>query len=297
MLSLKLKTFSFSLILLVILGLPASVFGATAYLDLNQSQVSVGDSILVNLRLDTEGESINAVDGLLLLVAGADKVAIKDYNLAGSALKQWPRTPSFDPIKKEISYVGGTPGGFQQKDALLFQVVLTALKPGRLTFKPGQMAIYLNDGKAKTVSVIARPLSLEIATGSDKTEDAWAKLLSQDKTPPAAFDLNLVSDPTLFNGHYFITFNTLDLQSGISFYEVKEGSLPVRRSGSPYVLQNNNPQEPIMVIAHDKAGNLRTATLNSSNNFSTLLPKVLITLLLILIIMLFYNRRARWKIK
>jgi hypothetical protein len=121
---------------------------------------------------------------------------------------------------------------------------------------------YLNDGKGTPVSVSKQALTISVAkpVKGSLPKDNWQDLLVADNTPPEPFVINLYQDPETNDGQKFIDFYATDNQTGVAYYEVLEGDLAPVRSGSPYILQNQLAPLPlkISVIAHDKAGNLRT---------------------------------------
>ena len=93
------------------------------------------------------------------------------------------------------------------------------------------------------------------------------KKLTEDKIPPEPFGILVLKDPQVFEGKYFITFNTQDKQTGIDHYEVKEGNKDWKIAESPYLLEDQKLQSIIKVKAIDKAGNERVV------EFSPYLPK------------------------
>ena len=106
-----------SLILVVFSGLPSVAKAATLYL-LPQSQtIYQGDSFLVTVWVDTEGEDINAIEGYLSF--SQDELEIIDIGKGGSILKLWPKEPSYSNQTGEISFIGGIPTGFQGQGELL----------------------------------------------------------------------------------------------------------------------------------------------------------------------------------
>ena len=59
--------------------------------------------------------------------------------------------------------------------------------------------------------------------------------------------------------NYFLVFSGIDKQTGIDYYEVKEGQGNWKRAEFPYVLEDQTLQGIIEVRAVDKAGNERIA--------------------------------------
>jgi len=136
--------FSFSFLIF-----PLVVRSATLYL-LPQSQtVYQGDTFLVEVKLDTEGEEINTVEGYLNFPQ--DKLEIIDIGVGGSILNLWPENPSYSNQTGEISFLGGIPKGFKGEGKLASTTfrVLPRVDPRQsasITFKENSK-ILLNDGK------------------------------------------------------------------------------------------------------------------------------------------------------
>ena len=88
--------------------------------------------------------------------------------------------------------------------------------------------------------------------------DEWLRQLEKDTIPPEAFDIEIPQDPSIFEGKYFIIFSTIDKQTGLDYYEIKEGEKDWQRGQSPYLLEDQRLESIIRVKAVDKAGNERT---------------------------------------
>jgi hypothetical protein len=118
--------------------------------------------------------------------------------------------------------------------------------------------ILLNDGKGTPASAKARPLILEVS--EVVVESGVATFERSDLDAPEVFVPIVSRDPNLFDGKYFLVFATQDKGSGIAHYEVREGKGEYVVSESPYLLQNQNVNENILVKAVDKVGHTRVAT-------------------------------------
>jgi len=121
---------------------------ATLYF-LPSAGVSVDtDSFVVEVRLDTEGESVNALEWSV--VYPAQEVGISDIFDGGSLFSLWPQRP--EAKDGRIDFVAGAPGGFKG-DGKLFSIILKPKSRGEAVFS-GKIAlgwdtsskILLNDG-------------------------------------------------------------------------------------------------------------------------------------------------------
>jgi hypothetical protein len=147
-------------------------------------QAQVGDTVVVEAHLNTEGKKLNAVEGVLQVLG--DGVKIIDISVGGSLLTIWPRMPVAVPTSKgvAITFTGGLPGGFIQADALLFKVALSAEKPGKIVFQPENIVSYENDGKGTKIPTSMSSFTLTVLEGGNPNQNLWEKTIAADVTPP-----------------------------------------------------------------------------------------------------------------
>jgi len=231
---------------------------ATVYFNSNSNLISSGDTAVISVYLDTEGQHINVVEGEIAIQSKKTQPEVRELSVAGSDLSFWSRKPSFSPDTQVISFVGGTPGGFVKKDVLLFKIVLTGKKVGDVVFVPQTFSAYSNDGEGTPISVSSEDFLFRIEEGDDsEPQDEWRQIISQDNTPPETLTATVGRDQSLFDGQLFLTIEGYDSASGIDHFEIKEGELDAVRTGPEYVLQNQNGDSLVIITAFDKAGNTR----------------------------------------
>lgn len=231
------------------------MLAATASIRAENSTIAVGDTALVSVHFDTQGKRPNTIEGEIDVSSGVDHISITEFTLAGSSLRYWLKTPSLDS-KSKISFVGGTPGGFNSKDGLLFKIVFTADSVGDVTITPENIKAYDNDGKATPITTATQSLTLTIQPKTDQGTNHWLDIIAGDKEGPHDITVAVGQNDTVFNGQKFITISAVDDQSGIDHYEVSEGDRPAVRSGSTYVLLDQTEKSIITIAAYDKAGNV-----------------------------------------
>jgi hypothetical protein len=114
-----------------------------------------------------------------------------------------------------------------------------------------------------------------VPPGEATTEFNWLREVSEDSIKPEPFSVELVRDESVYEGKWFIVFNTLDKQSGIDHFEVyetaienegfvfgKDGVASIWKDArSPYLLEDQSLNSVIRVRAYDKAGNDRIGAL------------------------------------
>jgi len=255
---------------------------AFLYFDPQESEVYRGDTVSLNLRIDTdEGECINTIDGV---VHYDEVIRAVDVSRGESILSVWLEPPVIDEELNTISFAGGIPGGYCGRipgDPKLSNVVLKIIlrSPGftvggesspTATVSFGQdTQVLLHDGFGTQAQLNTQDAHVIL---SDKAgnipDDDWRGEIIDDDEKPSDFPITLTSDDTAFSGDYFIVFNALDKQSGIDHYEVFEepfsefwsfswgaADTPWIHTDSPYVLEDQTLNSTIWVKAIDKAGN------------------------------------------
>jgi hypothetical protein len=248
------------LILFLVLGfIPGTASATNVYFETSRDTVSVGDTFIVSAKIDSENTAINSVEGDIVFENNKENLVVNDFSLAKSIFSLWPRTPSLSKDGNTISFVGGVPGGFNLDKVILFNVIVEANKEGEIKISPKNIAIFANDGKGTRVSTNLSNLIVKVLPKNDgvASNNEWISLVSSDKTNPEEFTILVGKDNTLFEGKRFAFFTAVDNQSGISYYEVSEDGKPAIRSGSMYVLQNQDKNiiPNLKVVAYDKAGN------------------------------------------
>ena len=114
------KTFILVLIISTFLFKTENAFASKLYFDVYkndaESSLSQGDYLL-RVILDTQGETINALDGKIILPK--DIVEVKEIHDGNSSVNFWLQNP-IEKNKGEIEFSGITPGGVSGEKLLLF---------------------------------------------------------------------------------------------------------------------------------------------------------------------------------
>ena len=237
---------------------------ALFYFEPEKGEYSRGDVFLVNLMVDTQGERINA--GQLEITFPQDKIEVLEISEGDSIFTFWPQRPSFSNETGKIFLVGGVPFGFEGKGKILKVVFLVNFSENEKGFAEINLSpdsqILLNDGQGTRAKLETKKAVFSLFSKPAKVpKNEWEKEIKEDKIPPEPFTITLGKDPFIFDGKYFIAFNTIDKQTGIDHYEIKEGKRPWKRGESPYLLADQSLRSKILVKAVDKAGNERIAEL------------------------------------
>lgn len=246
----------------VFIFFPALARASGFFFDSTADKIYQGDTFIVQLKLSTTDNLINAVEGYLSF--DNNNLEVKEVSTGGSIFSLWPKPALILNEKGEISFVGGVMGGFQGANAEILKIIFLAKKEGTagLNFEKNSL-LFLNDGKGTKISYTVRPFKLSILKRPTELapKDEWQPLLKQDTNPPEPFELILDKSPFVFEGDYFISFFTTDKESGVDHYEIKEGEGMLVKADSPYKLNDQSLRSVIEVKAVDKAGNERLAVL------------------------------------
>lgn len=302
--NLKIIHLVFIIVLFGFVLFPFVTQAATVYFTSDSENIYQDDTFIVKLKIASPDEFINAVEGVLLF--DKDKLEVKELSSGGSLFNLWLQPPIFSNQEGKISFVGGTPDGFQGEEALVLKIIFLAKNKGEavLDFQDDTSA-FLHDGKGTRISPWLRPLTFNVLERPPEItpKDEWQPLLEADKTPPEPFEINLGKNPSIFDNQYFISFFTTDVESGIDYYEVKEGQRDFVRAESPYLLKDQSLRSLIKVKAVDKAGNERITELIPSipsvpfykNILVWIVVDLIIILLIIYILWRIFGKRRKSK--
>jgi len=184
---------------------PMIAEAATLYLMPQSQTIYQEDTFIAEVRLDTEGEEINAVKVDLNFPSNFLEPA--DFSKGGSILTFWAEEPS---VKENmISFVGGIPGGFEGK-GLILKISFLGKETGKTEVSFSEDSkVLLNDGKGTPAKlsllegnyeVIEKPENLPvISSRSHPDQNKWYKKntlhLHWDLVEDAQYSYLLSYDP------------------------------------------------------------------------------------------------------
>lgn len=258
--------------ILFCLLIPIGVSAAVLYLEPSSGEYRPGDTLFVEVKLDTEGKCINIVEANLSF--SREILGAVDFSQGDSILALWIKSPAIDQSQGLISFAGGIPAGYCGRipgdpgssdllGKIIFKVPGTIVSEAReslakVNFLETSKTL-LNDGFGTPAELTTRGAAFTILTEPGPSKDEWREELRQDTIPPESFEIIISQNPAVFEGKYFIIFQTQDKQTGLDYFEVKEGKGDWVKANSPYLLKNQDLESKILVRAIDKAGNERVA--------------------------------------
>ncbi|MCX6224759.1 MAG: cohesin domain-containing protein [Bacteroidia bacterium] len=259
----KLKK-QFLILFLSFLLFPFLSNGATLYFSPEKAEYGKGDVFKVDVRLDTAGDSINTCEAKIYF--NKNQLEVSDIAEGGSLMTLWAKGPFYSNAEGTVVLVGGVPGGFKG-DGKIISIIFRAIGPGSTVVSfQDDSKVLLNDGKGTLAGLIKKDAIFEIFSSKAQPSDEWQKEIEKDKTLPEPFEMKIGQDPTIFEGKYFIVFSAMDKQTGVAYYQIKEGDSEWKTGESPYLLDNQGLKEKILVKAVDKAGNERTEELSPAKS-------------------------------
>jgi hypothetical protein len=267
--------------LVALLMAPVGVFGAQIYIDPELDQYTYSDIFSIPVRIDTQGECINALD--VAIAYDPSKVRVVDVLTGDSIITLWVVRPTIDAENGRVIFMGGIPGGYCGRldgdlgtTNTLARLMVTAVRQADINehtisiMIESSTAATVNDGSGNLIEMTLLGSDIKITTATGTPVNSLLQDIRSDTIAPEDFEITLVRGPSEGNTSHYIVFNTVDKQSGISHYEVLETDpehfglltwISRRthwvRANSPYVLRDQSLRSTIMVKAVDKNGNER----------------------------------------
>jgi hypothetical protein len=276
--------------LIIMFWVPACS-AARLYLEADGTEANQGDSMIAKIKLDNQGECLNAFD---VTLSFSENLEFKDFSSGDSIINLWIVRPAQkDAVKinqqRSLNFSGGIPGGYcgsimgdQGESNILgeavFKVVAAASSTAQVNIMPGAQVLK-NDGLGTAAKLETANLNLNITALPAKNADQWQNRLGEDRNPPEPFVIELFRDARLYEGRYVLIFSAQDKETGIDRYEVKELSSEDKQAEkhqsflrkisiwkkspvwlaaqSPYLLKDQSLNSYVQVKAVDKAGNER----------------------------------------
>ncbi len=232
-----------------------SVFAADISMKSDSSDIKMGDIYTVSVLLDTKSESINTIEGDVLYDDKGMEVVFIDTS--ASFVNLWVEKPMVSTPGR-IHFSGMTPGGVSVPAGNIFDIAFRSNKTGSFTLSMSNVALYLNDGLGSKAKYNFDGYTVSVAEG-ESTRGKF-NLFSMDTVNPEVFTIERTRDESIFDGKYFIAFNVIDKDSGVSKIKSCE-FFSCHEVDSPVVLSNQTSFYFIKVIAFDMNGNTTSAFL------------------------------------
>ena len=291
---------------------------ATLYLEPQFQTVNFSDTFIQEIRLDTE-EPINTVE--VFLKYPNEVLEVVDVSFGNSILTIIAQEPVIDKENGLISFSGGIPGGYDkiipngaEESNLIARVVFQCCHESKADFSicaslaevsskiKKKVAIledskvFLNDGFGTETDVKIQESVINIISEFPQAvEDEWQKQKQQDIFPPEKIQVEIIYGTQMFEGQHILVFSATDKQTGVDYYEVKEGKRDWQRAKSPYLLVDQELRGIIKIKAVDKAGNERIEIVKPAELLLYYLLGLLLIAILIAVYLIILRRKKRRK--
>ncbi len=262
---------------------PTTAYGSSEEINLEikstVSEVGVGQDLVVSVFVQNpSARPINAIDTTLLIPK--NYFEIKELWLGDSVVPLWLEDPEIKETESAwlVPLSGVIPGGTTIDDAEIVRVVLTSQSLlGAASIRLLSPKIFLHNRTADVLELQTIYAEINVAT----LEDAGLiqEITAIDKIPPEPFVPIVASDPALYEGDYFLMFQTIDRQSGVSHFEliesdiyyeedvlIQDENLWWKRVENPYQLVDQSLSSYIYIKAVDRHGNARVVVIPPTNN-------------------------------
>lgn len=211
----------------------------------SMGEAGPGEEFTLVVSIGADDAPVNAAEGFISVPEG---VRIRSASTAGSVFSLWPASPAYERAIGGIAYSGGVPGGILAgTSGTLLTIRASADEPGNYVFSPRGTTVYQNDGLGTPDSVTTAGAVIAVREG--------ASAARTDKAEPAPLVASIGSDPSLFDGKYFVAYYGGDRGAGVLRYEVKEGVFgSYKPAGRYYVLEDQTLGRQVTVRSVDADG-------------------------------------------
>lgn len=272
----------------------APAFAAETFFGTKTQEIKTGQLFEVGVFINTDNEEINAVEGKIIFPQ--DLLEIKKINDGNSIINFWIEKPK-SASDGQIAFSGIVPGGYNDSQGLIFSITFLAKKEGNGAIEFSGVRALRNDGKGTEATLTISNFQFLISNppvGEPAPQITAPK--TEDRDPPEEFTPQIAADPAIFDGKRFLVFATQDKGSGIDHYEVREGEGPFIIAESPYLLQNQDLDEEIVVKVVDKSGNERIAAIPAQKPRARYKDHAIIAILIIVgIVSVYLIWKILWK--
>ena len=161
-----------------------TVLAAELYLSPENDLINQGQTVVVELRLDSRKEIINAVQGRMTY--DPQILEFVEVSKAGTFLSLWPEEPKADTAAGVITFAGGAPNGSYVINGRVLAVVFKGKNLGssKVSIDNGTSGVYLNDGlgtkaelnvKSATITVQIPTSTINLTSPTHPDENTWYK--------------------------------------------------------------------------------------------------------------------------
>lgn len=181
---------------LALFCLPKISQAATIYFSPAAGSFKTGDLINVSVKVNTQEQAINNVDGTIYFPT--DTLEVMSVSKSGSIFSLWVEEPSFSNSAGSISFNGGVPTpGFTGSSGKVVGIVFRAKKSGTASVSFASASIRANDGFGTNILTGSGQAQFDISgtQTENPNEDTPPQEEPQNRTVSSAISSNTHPDP------------------------------------------------------------------------------------------------------
>ena len=181
------------------------------------SAAFVGGEVAVDVLLDTEGQTVTALSGEVIVMDDDDKpIMISRIHDGDSIIGVWLKQAETG-LPGKVSFSGIVPGGRITARGNALTVFLVPERAGTLTLEfSGE--IFFDTAPGEPASFSGKTTALSV----DEAPKEVPPLFLGDNTPPEDIRAIIAQNEAMFDGKPFIIVHAKDAESGILMYELLE---------------------------------------------------------------------------
>lgn len=286
------------LIAFILFAVPSWALASTSlYFSPDKQEVGPNDTFSVDLLMDVADDCVNTIEGVVVFPKDLE---LRDFMVGESIISIWVDAPRADEIRKVnddgvLRFSGGIPGGYCGAIAgdpglsnLVGKLVFATpkrIEGGAKTVNleySAETKVYLNDGLGTIGELSMKKAEIGLSENQRVKNDSLGAQIGADNIMPEPFVVEFHRSDQMFDGKFYIIFNTVDKQTGVDHYEVLEirseeeiggktkrnlvdylmgikraANVQWKTADMPHVLEDQSLQSIVKVKAVDKAGNER----------------------------------------
>jgi hypothetical protein len=206
----------------VLYGMPSVTHAASLYFSPSSITRSEGQTFSATLRVNTEGQAINAAQGSV--VFDTSKLEVISLSKTGSIFNLWTQDPTFSNAEGSADFEGGLPSpGYSGSSGLILTITFR-VKPGTQGSTEASLvsgAILANDGEGTNILTALGKIDVGVNNSAlvSVTPTLTLTPTPQNNGAPSLLQASIYSssnpDPTQWYSTNKPTFNW-DLPSGVT---------------------------------------------------------------------------------
>lgn len=267
-------------------------------IDSSSRDVFRKEQFYVDVVLDTEGSSINGVEGQIKF--DQDKISFIRNEDGMSMVNLWIEKPKLI-TPGVINFAGIIQNGFngvidpfnpnQKLPGLIIRLVFEGKSEGISEIAGQGFMVALNDGVGTIEKIIPNNISINV-----KNEDKKSVYFGLKDGVPQ-LEVKIIKDFNLYNNKYVLIFDAKDEYVGIEKVMIKEGKRNWEIIESPYLLEDQTRHSIIYIQATNYSGASIIKTIDPIPYKYVSVSNILILIFVIIVLFLIFKKIYELKFK